>query len=411
MTIVSERHILVACHAWYGDMIGGAFRLATDFARDLAASGQQVSYVCCATSPEAPRHEQQDGVRIYRYSPPPPEMAGVQKLMYHVRQTRAVVRSIHHVNRVHALSSHSPLQGLGAAIALNRQAVFKNYTVHSPFDDELLSNLGPGGPTLLQRLVGRAARWVDRRNIVLADRVQTVSRYTLQNLQQKYGRCVTEKGVVAPGWVEADRFRPVPDRRALRSQLGEAWDTDKPLFFTLRRLEARMGLDTLIEACQRLARDGVPFRTLIGGDGSQKKALQQMIDRAGLESNVRLLGRLPEDRLAAAYASADCFVLPTRALECFGLIVLEAFACDTPVIASSVAAIPELAERQGREWMFEPGHVDELSQRLSDFAAGALRPTIDLRATALEFDKPKVLQSWQRLIMDEAAVSSCAAGF
>ena len=397
----SRRHVVVACHAWYGDVIGGAFRLATEFAQHLAAAGYRTSYACCADDkqPGTVLHEPQHGVEIFRYRPPQPGLSGLQRLRYHVHQTADLVRRIHHENPVHLLSSHSPLQGLGAAKALTGQGVFINYTVHSPFDDELLSNVGAGRPSLMQRLAGRVARWVDYRNVVLADRVQTDSRYTLQNFERKHGKALKSKSVVAPGWVEADRFQPATDRRTLRSRLGGAWDTDRPLLFTLRRLESRMGLDTLIQACARVATEGLRFRALIGGGGALQQTLQEMIDAAGLQEQVRLLGRLPEEQLADAYAAADCFVLPTRALECFGLIVLEAFACDTPVIASAAAAIPELAEQQGTDWMFEPGNVDQLSDRLRAFLTGRLKSTVNLRNVAVNYDKPKVLGQWEELLV------------
>lgn len=396
----SARHALVACHAWYGDMIGGAFRLATEFAEHLAESGFRVSYVCCSTDDgsAAAIPDQHNGVDIYRYSPPTQRLSGLQKLRYHVSQTSRVVRTVHQTFPVDVLSSHSPLQGLGSVRVLAKEGAFCNYTVHSPFDDELLSNTGNAGPSLGQRLAGRVARWVDYRNVALAHRVQTDSQYTLNNLQQKHARVLGRKGIVAPGWVELEQFRPVADRLSVRRQLGEAWDTDLPVLFTLRRLESRMGLDTLIQACRRIADDGLRFRTLIGGGGALKQTLQQMIDDANLQDSVRLLGRLPENELPAAYAAADCFVLPTRALECFGLIVLEAFACDTPVIASAVAAIPELAEQQGVEWMFEPGNVDQLTDRLKAFLSGHLKPRLSLREVAQRYNKPLVLQRWTQLL-------------
>jgi glycosyltransferase involved in cell wall biosynthesis len=163
-----------------------------------------------------------------------------------------------------------------------------------------------------------------------------------------------------------------------------------------------MGLETLVDACQMLAQRGLKFRTLIGGGGPLRESLQERIHAAGLQESVRLIGRLPEEQLADCYAAADCFVLPTKALECFGLIVLEAFACNTPVIASNVAAIPELAERQGREWMFEPGDVKQLADRMQAFLEQRLTPTVDLRAVAMEYDKPKVLAEWERVLLGEA---------
>lgn len=164
-----------------------------------------------------------------------------------------------------------------------------------------------------------------------------------------------------------------------------------------------MGLDTLIEACRLLRNDGYEFRTLIGGGGPLQNVLQQQIDASDLNQSVRLLGRLPEEQLAASYAAADCFILPTRALECFGLIVLEALACDTPVIASNVAAIPELAARQGEDWMFTSGDANQLYQRMASFLNGTLKPTQNLRHIAEEFDKLKILEQWSDILLSEVS--------
>ena len=398
-SVESSPHILVACHAWYGDVLGGSFRLASEFAEHLAASGYRVTYACCAKSSDwdGPLDEIINGVRVVRYKPATSAGGRFGRLKYHLREIGKLVQRINAEARVTHLSGHSPLQALGAAKALRRTVDYFNYTVHSPFDDELISNCGEH-PKLPQRIGSWMAGRVDNKNCKIADRVQCDSQYTLSVMTRKHGKPVKLKGIVAPGWVDASQFSPAANRLELRKTLGPDWQTESPIFFTLRRLENRMGLETLIRASEALTKQGLQFRTLIGGGGSLMKPLQSMIDEAGLSDSIKLLGRLPEEQLAACYAAADCFVLPTKALECFGLIVLEAFACNTPVIASNVAAIPELAERQGIDWMFAPGDWSQLAGRMESMLRGKLRPTKDLRALALEYDKPKVLTAWQDLM-------------
>jgi glycosyltransferase involved in cell wall biosynthesis len=289
------------------------------------------------------------------------------------------------------------LQFLGAARQL-RGAAFKTFLVHSPLDDELLANTS-GRAGAWRRLTSRLGRWVDARCVAWADRIQTASCYTLESMIEKHGSTVRNKGVVAPGWVDADRFRPIADRAGTRRQLGGPWDTDLPIFFTLRRHEARMGLDTLIDAVDRRARTARPFRVLIGGDGSLRSQLEQRVRELRLEGTIRFLGRLAEQDIPLCYAAADCFVLPTRALECFGLIVLESFAAGTPVIAARVAAIPELAQIQGDDWLFEPGNSALLAQRMEAFLAGTLAPRGNIRAFAERFHRPRVLEKWSRLLL------------
>jgi len=396
------RHIIVACHAWYGDLMGGSFRLASEFAEYLANLGCRVSFVCSAqtTNQEVQLCETVRGVNVYRYRLSGRRLSGLGRLLYHVNQTKALVKQVANDHPVTALSAHSPLQSLGAANALHGKGTFINYTVHSPFDDELLSNVDTSSARRMGlRLAAIAARWVDRANLKFADRVQTDSQYTLTSLINKHGEWIRSKAVVAPGWVDNRRFQPASDRPALRRDLGPDWQTDGPLLFTLRRLENRMGLDTLVNACQEVIRRGGQFRMLIGGGGPLHGSLQEMIEAAQLQNHVRLLGRIPEDDLARCYAAADCFVLPTRALECFGLIVLEAFACNTPVIASAAAAIPELAALQGSDWMFEPGNQNQLADRMLAFLERRLARKMCLLTVAKQFDKPKVLNVWESLLL------------
>ena len=395
------KHIVVACHAWYGDTVGGSFRLASEFAEYLALQGYRVSYLCCAKDANfnRPLRETVKNVDIVRYRPSPKPLSGLGRLRFHLRESRKLAALLNHEQRIQIISGHSPMQALGAMQALKQQIVSFNYTVHSPFDDELLSNATAGRPRVTERIASLVARHVDYRNCQLADQVQCNSRYTLSVMKARHHRAVGNKGLVLPGWVEATQFVPAGNRLSTRSALGAHWDVDVPVFFTLRRLQNRMGLETLVDACQILFQKGMIFRTLIGGGGPLRESLQQRINAAGLQECVLLLGRLPEQSLADSYAAADCFVLPTKALECFGLIVLEAFACNTPVIASSVAAIPELAERQGLEWMFEPGDVEQLADRMQDFLEKRLQPTIDLRAVAMEYDKAKILKEWERVLV------------
>lgn len=393
-------NVVVAAHAWYGDVIGGSFRLASEFAEYLAGEGHRVSYVCCGPSRGGRLVEREtcQGVHVWRYAALERRVTGLGRLRYHVAQTAKIIRKIRQEAAVDAISGHSPLQFLGAARAAGGHAIFKNYTVHSPFDDELRSNGSGGRESLGRRLAARMAHWVDGKNVGAADRVQTDSQYTLDVMTRKHGDAVRRKGIVAPGWVDTGRLQPVADRHRLRQELGGSWATDVPVFFTLRRLEARMGLDTLIEASGRLRNDGHSFRVLIGGSGALQEELQRQIEEAGLEERVILLGRLPEADLPGCYAAADCFVLPTRALECFGLIVLESFASGTPVIASRTAAIPELAARQGEGWMFEPGNAEQLAERMKSFLQGTLKTELDFREMVEAYDRPVVLQQWAKLL-------------
>jgi glycosyltransferase involved in cell wall biosynthesis len=162
---------------------------------------------------------------------------------------------------------------------------------------------------------------------------------------------------VAPGGVDLDTFAPATDPRTVRTALG--LPLDRPLLLTIRRLYARMGLENLVAAMARVVQQQSEALLLIGGTGPRRAHLEALISRLGLSDQVRLLGRVSEDDLPRYYQAADLFVLPTVALEGFGLVTLEALACGTPVVGTPVGGTPEiLAPLHPRLLCASPGPED-----------------------------------------------------
>jgi glycosyltransferase involved in cell wall biosynthesis len=395
-----RQHILVAAHHWYHDAIGGSFRLATQFAEYLAAQGHKVSYLCCAppNSSFVTEVELCNGIDVWRY-PYPQKASALSKLRYHVSESTRLLSAIASNSPIDSINGHSPLQFLGTRLSSIGKKIYSNYTVHSPFDDEFISQARSLSQRLKRFPSFLAAKWIERLNLQSASTVQTDSLYTLRRLKVKYPVTMRRKGIVRPGWVDTDRFIPVPNRQQAKELLGNLW-TEKPfVFLTVRRLEQRMGLDTLIQAATLLRQKRCDFRVIIGGGGPLRSELENEISRCGVQDIVHLTGRLSEEELPKAYAAADCFILPTRALECFGLIVLEAFACQTPVLATNVAAIPELAMVQGREWLFSANDAQALSNKMDQFLDGTLRCTANLRQYAENFEISTIQELWEQSVL------------
>jgi glycosyltransferase involved in cell wall biosynthesis len=104
----------------------------------------------------------------------------------------------------------------------------------------------------------------------------------------------------------------------------------------------RKGFDVLIAALAALTE--LPWRLAIAGDPTRNAAVAARIEaeitRYGLAGRVDVLGALPEERIAALYASADIFVLASR-FEGYGMAYAEAIAHGLPVIGTTVGATPE----------------------------------------------------------------------
>ena len=77
----------------------------------------------------------------------------------------------------------------------------------------------------------------------------------------------------------------------------------------------------------------VGARLVVGGTGPLEGELKAQVARLGLQDRVSFPGRLADDDLVRHYQAADLTVVPTIALEGFGLVTVESLACGTPVVA------------------------------------------------------------------------------
>ena len=377
--------ILIAAGGWHDDSPGGAYKLPTDFARYLAARGRHVAYLCPSQLVGTLNPEHCDGVEVHRYLSPGATWPSAASLMVHLRHARRITARIESNCAIQALLGHSPLQYLGALSSC--RPMRKCYAVHSPFAAELLSNCS-GAPTLNVRLACAVAGNLERRIYSRSDLVHCFSQYILGQLREKYESSLAGKYAVLPAWVDTQRFTPSAETpRQVRERLGSPWDPQVITFFTLRRLVPRMGLDTLLEAAAILAREELPFRLVIAGEGPQLKPLKNQSLALSLQDRVAFLGRVPEERLVDVYRAGDCFVLPTRSLEGFGLIILEAYACGIPVIAVPVGAIPEVIGPSLHNWLARDNSPVALAERMRDFLTSRLiADSEQLRSRALDSD-------------------------
>ena len=184
-----------------------------------------------------------------------------------------------------------------------------------------------------------AKHWIEARVYRRAARLLVLSRAFGQLLATTYGVDPGRIRVVSGG-VDTGRFAPTQSRAQARRLLG--WPADRPVVLAVRRLVRRMGLEDLVDAV-RLARTKVPdLLVLVAGSGPLAAELKARA--AGLEDHLQFLGFLPDEHLPVAYRAADLSVVPSVALEGFGLIVAESLAAGTPALVTAVGGLPETLE-------------------------------------------------------------------
>lgn len=175
---------------------------------------------------------------------------------------------------------------------------------------------------------------------------------------------------IVPGGVEVDRFDCDDSPAAARTQLG--WPTDRPIILSVRRLVRRVGLESLVSAMEIVREHRPDALLLMAGRGPLADELRTQIDASGLQDHVRLLGFVPDEDLPLAYRAADLTVMPTRALEGFGLSAVESLAAGTPVLVTSIGGLPEVVRDLSDQLIIEDNSPTALANRLGAALEGRL---------------------------------------
>jgi glycosyltransferase involved in cell wall biosynthesis len=179
-------------------------------------------------------------------------------------------------------------------------------------------------------------------------------------------------------------------------------DPDDNVILAIGRLSPAKDHETLVRAWSRIEADHPSWRVRIIGNGPLADRLADLIDELGVE---RVTIDPPTQEIAAAYASAKLFAMPSLH-EGFGLVTAEALACGLPVVG--------FADCEGTNEIVLPGEngvlVDPADDRAAAFAQGLaelidddetrLAMAADAPASVERFSEATVLDAWERLIHD-----------
>jgi glycosyltransferase involved in cell wall biosynthesis len=200
-------------------------------------------------------------------------------------------------------------------------------------------------PETVPRKYALYMRLMTRLAVRSADRIIAVSGATRDDLTRVLR--VPEEKVVVIHEAVAPEFSAA-DPAAVTSVI-ERYDIRPPYCLFVGNLEPRKNLSRLIEAFGLLrgrraaVSGGRPLQlVLVGTRGWLYSSIFGTVATQGAPSDIVFTGYVPASDLPALYAGAECFVFPSL-YEGFGLPVLEAMAAGTPVVASRVGAIPEVA--------------------------------------------------------------------
>jgi glycosyltransferase involved in cell wall biosynthesis len=191
---------------------------------------------------------------------------------------------------------------------------------------------------------------------------------------------------IVPGGVDIGRFQVSGTRADARHALG--LPIDRPTILTACRLVRAKGIAPLIDAVA-LMRERIPDVLLVVvGTGPIAEELRQTVRERGLENTVRFTGFFDDHNLLQAYRAADLLVVPTIAIESFGLVVIEAMACGTPAMVTPVDGLPETVRDLDPALIFRGTTPEDMADGMLAALNGTLAlPTPEVcRAYAERFD-------------------------
>src|ERR1051326_4253207 len=173
-------------------------------------------------------------------------------------------------------------------------------------------------------------------------------------------RIPAERIKIIPNGIDVEAF-------ARAEAIPELRDSAEKVIGVVARLDLQKGFEYLLAAVRDLAASFRGLKIVIVGEGPDRGAVEQMIERYGLQQSVVLAGQRSD--MPGVYASIDMFILPSLN-EGLPMTALEAMAASKTVIATRVGAIPKIIENGRSGLLVNPGDVaglhDAIARLLSD---------------------------------------------
>lgn len=197
-----------------------------------------------------------------------------------------------------------------------------------------------------------------RRSCRHARRIITISESSRQDVHRFFDIPPARIDVVRPGLDPAYHPPTPPQLAAFRAKMG----LDRRVVLHVGTLQPRKNIPVLLDAFARLADPALQL-VLVGGKGWLFDDIFRRVEALGIAQQVQFTGYVPDAELPLWYAAADLFVFPS-VYEGFGMPVVEAMACGTPVIAADTSSIPEATGAAGL--LFDPHDAAQLAERMAN---------------------------------------------
>lgn len=162
---------------------------------------------------------------------------------------------------------------------------------------------------------------------------------------------------VVPIGVDVNKFKPIKVDK-----------NENTIFFlsVLDKFHKYKGLDYLLNALKIVRRDICDVKLIIGGKGELINRYRRIVELLDLKNNVEFHGFIPNEKIVEYYNKCSIFVLPSisSAQEGFGIVLLEALACGTPIVSTDIVGVAEDVKENNAGIIVPPRNPDALADAI-----------------------------------------------
>jgi glycosyltransferase involved in cell wall biosynthesis len=206
-------------------------------------------------------------------------------------------------------------------------------------------------------------------------------------------RFPAEKVHVIPNGIDTDRFRSQLPSESLRVELGLG-PTDRAVAI-VAALRPEKNHAMLLEAIAQVLRMLPETKLLVVGEGPERGAIERRAKELGIADAVCMLGNRSD--VPAVLAAANVFALSSH-MEANPVSILEALACEVPVVAPRVGSIPETVLENETGYLVEPGNAAMMAERIQSLLTD-------------ESNRQRMGKSGRRLVVNHWSLDKMVKGY
>ena len=371
---------------------GGIERCVLEAVNFLAASSHEVHLL----TSDWDRDALHPAVRVHAI--PLPRRGSVLRLLAFARRSQKALAALP-AGTIHAAFGAQSPPGGTLWVPSVHKAWLEASRTQRDWRGRLRQKVNPLHPALLRLEHSYFGQRRYRKLIALTDQVKS-------DLVRLYAVPAEDIAVLPNGYsqTEFSTRRARQERAQRRAELGYGPDA-QVVIFVANELE-RKGFGPLLRGINRL-QDPSVYLLAVGRLNAQSYAAE--IEQLGLTTRVRFTG--PSSDVAAYYAAADVFALPTQ-YEAWGLVIVEALACGLPVLTSRLAGAAAAVQEGVTGFLLEnPNDPAEIAAKLRPLLHGLPASAEEIEQSVSAYSWPNILRRYeQHLLAMQDAPAETAIG-